>query len=198
LRAITDTTQARIFLRTQQMFAFKESQVMKTYSLNALAECLEVDRSTMVRALKNTLPDAEVTDGGPTWKISTAASALEQHRRKTGSSGNAAPNEESVSPGYNPIDPRLQFLYSRLDAADARLTALPTLARRRAFAIRSLRPILDATQRMEQVVGEERNQDPEVAGLFSDSLYTLALRGLEGPCSWTQSETWAAMKDPTD
>ncbi|MGZ3348711.1 MAG: hypothetical protein ACXU89_07175 [Xanthobacteraceae bacterium] len=163
---------------------------MKTYSLNSLAESFEIDRSTMVRALKNTLPDAEVTRGRPTWKISSAARALEQHRRKT---GNSAGNSDSARDGYNPIDPKLQSLYSQLDIAEATLRALQTLAKRRAFAITSLRPIIDAAQRMQHVVGEVNGQDPEVTGLFSDKLYMLALRGLEKPCGWTQSETWNAM-----
>jgi hypothetical protein len=71
-------------------------------------------------------------------------------------------NSDGGSHGYNPIDPTLQLLYSQLDAADATLRALPTLAKRRAFAIKSLRSIIDATQRMEQVVGRENNQDPEL------------------------------------
>ena len=129
---------------------------MKTYSLNSLAESFEIDRSTMVRALKNTLPDAEVTHGRPTWKIATAARALEQHRGKT---GNSAGNSDSASHGYNPIDPKLQSLYLQLDAADATLRALPTLAQRRAAAIESLRPIIDATQRMQRIVGRENHQD---------------------------------------
>ena len=70
---------------------------MQTYSLNALAESFEIDRSTMVRALKNTQPDAEVTSGRPTWKIASAARALESHRRKAGTGiGN------SDSPGPSP------------------------------------------------------------------------------------------------
>jgi hypothetical protein len=168
---------------------------MKTYSLNSLAESFEIDRSTMVRALKNTLPDAEVTPGRPTWKISSAASALEQHRRRT---GNSVGNGDGPRRSYNPIDPRLQSLYSQLHTAEATLRALPTLAKRRAAAIKSLRPIIDATQRMQQIVGKSNGQDPEIAGLISDDLYMLALRGLEEPCQWTMSETWAAMSVETD
>jgi hypothetical protein len=168
---------------------------MKTYSLNSLAESFEIDRSTMVRALKSTHPDAEVTNGRPTWKIASAARALDQHRRKTGISVGAS---DSTSHGHNPIDSKLQSLYSQLDAADATLRALPTLAKRRAFAIKSLPPIIDEMQRMLKLVGSANGQDPEFTGLISDKLFMLALRGLEKPCEWTQGETWNAMNIETD
>jgi hypothetical protein len=38
----------------------------------------------------------------------------------------------------------------------------------------------------------------KTAGLVSDKLYMLALRGLEEPCGWTRSETWAAMSVEAD
>jgi hypothetical protein len=104
------------------------------------------------------------------WKIASVARTSEQHRHKT---RNSAGNNNRASHGYNPIDPKLQSLYSQLDAADATLRALRTLAKRRVFAIKSLRPTIDATQRMEQFVGRE---DPEVTGLFSDKLYMSMLR----------------------
>jgi hypothetical protein len=168
---------------------------MKTYSLNSLAESFEIDRSTMVRALKNTQPDAEVTRGRPTWKIASAACALDQHRRKA---GNSPGKSDSANHRYNAIDPKLQSLYSQLDAADATLRALPTIAKRRAFAIKSLRPMIDEMQRMLKIVGSANDQDPEFTGLISDKLFMLALRGLEKPCDWTQSETWDAMNVETD
>jgi len=58
---------------------------MQTYTLNRAAEMLEVDRSTMVRALKNTPPDAE-KGKRQSFKISTAARALERHRAAVGTS----------------------------------------------------------------------------------------------------------------
>jgi hypothetical protein len=120
---------------------------------------------------------------------------LEQHRQKT---GNSVGNSDSAGHGYNPIDTKLQSLYSHLDAADAMLRALPKLAKRQAFAIKSLRPIIDETQRMLKIVGDANGQDPEFTGLISDKLFMLALRGLEKPCEWTQSETWDAMNIETD
>ena len=164
---------------------------MKTFSLNSLAESFEVDRSTMVRALKNTQPDAEVTRGRPMWKIASAARALEEHRRKTG-------NSDSAGRGHNPTDEKLRSFYSQLHAAEATLRDLPTSAKRRAFAIESLRPIIESTQRMQRIVGAANNQEPVFTGLLIDEMYMLTLRGLEEPCGWTQSETWAAMNIETD
>jgi hypothetical protein len=161
---------------------------MKTYSLNALAEAFECDRGTMVRALRDVPADSEITPGRLTWKISTAGRAFEAHRRRTGNG-----TDDSSSLDFNPIDSRLQILYSQFDAADAMMRTLTTLVERRAFAINTLRPIIDATQRMQLVVGSANKQDPEITGLFSDKLYMLSLRGLEEPCGWAQSETWDAM-----
>ena len=55
---------------------------MQTHSVNSLAEQFEVDRGTMVKALKSVSPDLEKTRGRPTYKISTAARALEAHQKK--------------------------------------------------------------------------------------------------------------------
>jgi hypothetical protein len=165
---------------------------MQTYSLNSLAESFEIDRSTMVRALKNTLPDAEVTHGRPTWKIASAARALEQHRRKT---GNSVGNSDSAG---HPLDSKLRSLFSQLHSAEATLRKLPTLAKRRDFAIGSLSRIIDATQQMQHIVGAANNQDPVFTGLLGDEMYMLTLRGIEEPCGWTRSETWAAMNVEPD
>jgi hypothetical protein len=159
---------------------------VQTYSVNSLAEQFEIDRGTMVRALKNVLPDAEVTGGRPTYKIATASRALEAHHRSTSSPRTKAPT-------HNAIDPRLQQLYGAIDQADASMRKLKTLPDRRAAAVARLRPILDETQRMQILVGQETGQEPAFTGLLSDKLYMLALRGLEAPCQWNQDETWAAM-----
>ena len=162
---------------------------MQTHSTNSLAEMFEVDRGTIVKALRNVPPDSEKTKGRPTFKISTAARALEAHR-----SGNAIGNRKD----RGSVDPRMRILYSELDAADAAMRELPTLAKRRAFAVKSLRPITDQMQRMIMVVGGLNGEDPAFTGLKSDDLYRMALRGLEGPCQWTMDEAWTAMNIEAD
>ena len=154
---------------------------MQTHSTNSLAEMFEVDRGTIVKALRNVPPDSEKTKGRPTFKISTAARALETHRRNSG--GNNAVGKRS---DYGSVDPRMRILYSELDAAEAAMRELPTLAKRRAFAKKTLRPIIDQMQRMFIVVGGLNGEDPVFTGLKSDDLYRLA--GSKAPANgrWTK------------
>jgi hypothetical protein len=97
---------------------------MKTFSANALAEHFEIERKTMVRALRTQSPDAELTAGRPTWKISSAATALERHRRRMDGGGN----------GSGRTDPALDVLTDEHFAAEARMRGLPMLAERREAA----------------------------------------------------------------
>jgi hypothetical protein len=91
---------------------------MQTFPLNALAEQFEVDRSTMVRAMRGVPPDLVKRGNRPTWKTATAARALEAHRAKTN--------------GGNGPDPTLTALYVQFDDAEKAMRALPTLDERRA------------------------------------------------------------------
>jgi hypothetical protein len=163
---------------------------MRTHTTNHLAEEFECDRSTMARALRNVPPDAEKIPGKPTYKVSTAALALEAHRRRTAKSSGRKADERG---GYNDPDPRLQRLYDDFDAADKAMRKLPTLAKRRAAVVGTIRPIIDATQKMLFTVGKDIGQDPDMTGFVADKLYLLALRGCESPCSWSHEESWSAM-----
>jgi hypothetical protein len=164
---------------------------MQTHSTNSLAEMFEVDRATIVKALRNVPPDSEKTKGRPTFKVSTAARALDAHRRN---SGNAIGNRKD----HGSVDPRTAIIYSELDAAEAAMRELSTLAKRRVLAVNTLRPIIDQMQRMFIVVGGLNGEDTSFTGLKSDDLYRLALRGLENPCQWSTNETWTAMNAETD
>jgi hypothetical protein len=94
---------------------------MQVFSLNNLAEQFEVDRSTMVRAMRG-VPADEVRSGNrPAWKIGTAAKALEVHRRKRG---------DDVSNSSVLID-RIEADFETLDKGFAQLLAEPDLERRR-------------------------------------------------------------------
>jgi hypothetical protein len=59
---------------------------VKTFSANAIAETFERDRGVVVRALRDTRPDAMVA-GKPQWKVATASRALERHNRANGGGG---------------------------------------------------------------------------------------------------------------
>jgi hypothetical protein len=97
---------------------------MQTFSLNALAESFEVDRSTMVRAMRGVAPDLVKSGNRPTWKTATAARALEARRRKqdSGNSG-AGPTHQFAN--------QIEAEFETFDAGFTRLKAEPDLERRR-------------------------------------------------------------------
>jgi hypothetical protein len=81
------------------------------------------DRGVVVRALRNTKPDAMVF-GKPQWKVATATRALERHNRGGGGDGLSPPE------------------YAAFDRAYEEMKALPTLAARRRDAVK-LVPLID-------------------------------------------------------
>jgi hypothetical protein len=100
---------------------------METFALNRLAEAFEVDRSTMVRAMRHVPPDLVKPGNRPTWKTSTAARALERHRQK-----NDGGNGRGLSyPGLPQLIDKIESDFNAFDAGFAKLEAEPDLARRR-------------------------------------------------------------------
>jgi hypothetical protein len=156
---------------------------METFALNRLAESFEVDRSTMVRAMRNVPPDLVKPGNRPTWKTSTAARALERHRRN---------NDGGASGVSGQIDPQLAALYARFDDADAALRKLKTVDARRKAAV-EIAPIIAKMDALARKVGLANGNDPELVDLRADKLFLLYLRGFEAPCGWSMDETWAAM-----
>jgi hypothetical protein len=98
---------------------------MQTFPLNALAEQFEVDRSTMVRAMRNVPADLVRPGNRPTWKTATAARALEAHRRKQ-NGGN-----DGTGPTQLALADRIEADFETFDAGFAKLEAEPNLERRR-------------------------------------------------------------------
>jgi hypothetical protein len=98
---------------------------MQTFPLNALAEQFEVDRSTMVRAMRNVPADLVKPGNRPTWKTATAARALEAHRRKqNGGNGGTGPTQLALAD-------RIEADFETFDAGFAKLEGEPDLERRR-------------------------------------------------------------------
>jgi hypothetical protein len=153
---------------------------LQTYPLNALAEQFEVDRSTMVRAMRNVPPDLVKRGNRPTWKTSTAAKALEAHRRKS-SGGN----------GTGP-DPTLTAMFAKYDQLEAAMRALPTLEARRQAA-RDMAPFIAELDEASRRIGIRNGQDEELVHLRADAMYQLYLRGIEGPCEWTHEQAFEVM-----
>jgi hypothetical protein len=162
---------------------------MQTYSVNSLAEQFEIDRGTMVRALKNVAADAEKTPGRPTFKISTASRALEAHRRSIGRI--PARSNERIAVN-NEIDLRLQRHYDTFDQADASMRQLKTVDARRQAAI-GMGPQIAQMDALQRRISLENGIDQELTDLRCDRLFFLYLRGFETPCSWSMSEVWDAV-----
>jgi hypothetical protein len=167
---------------------------MQTFSVNSLAEQFEVDRGSLVKALRSTPPDAQATKGRATWKVSTAAAALEAHRRNIGLVGSRRSRGYSSGGHVNDDwqDPILVRLYSEQDSADQALRKLKTLAERRKAAIAMI-PLITRVDAATRERGKANGGDPDAVDMRADILYQMQLRGLETPCDWTHEATWAAM-----
>jgi hypothetical protein len=151
-----------------------------THTAHALSELLETDRSTMIRCLRSVPPDAQ-TGGKPTWKVSTAAKALEAHHRKS-EGGNSSGG----------TDPALMAMFERLDAAEDAVAKKPTLDKRRQAA-RELAPLIDEMERAVTEHGRRVGIDPELTAERIGHMRLLHARGLEASCSWSFGEALGAI-----
>jgi hypothetical protein len=159
---------------------------MQTFTVNRISEMLEIDRGTAVRMLKNVPPDAQKTKGRPTFKISTAAKALEVHRRNVGT-GNGGGGQQVR--GGSGVPPALRTLYDKRDQMEADMAALPTLKERReaAGALISFTVEVDKATRANALFN---GQDSDIVHLRADSILQLYARCIEGPCEWSHDEVW--------
>lgn len=153
---------------------------MQTFALNALAEQFEVDRSTMVRAMRNVPADLVKRGNRPTWKTATAARALEAHRAKTNGGGNG---------GGSLTNPALDMLIDDHFAAEAAMRALPTLDERREAA-RAMIPEIIKMDKVTRQIGIANGQDSELVHLRADQMLRLYARGIEGPTEWPHHDVW--------
>jgi hypothetical protein len=164
---------------------------MQTFSLNSLSESFECDRGTLVKALRNIPADFEKSKTRPEWKISTAAQALEAHRRSTGRADRHRTGGSKREHTDGTIDPRLQRHYDAFDQADASMRRLKTVEARRQAAI-GMGPQIAKMDALQRQISLDNGTDVELTELRSDRLFFLYLRGLEGPCDWSMSEVWTA------
>jgi hypothetical protein len=153
---------------------------LKTFSVNAIAELLERDRATVIRALRETPPDA-VEKRQPRWKMATAVAALERHSRV---------HDGDNSGGIDPPE------YARFDKAYQAAKELPTLAKRRAAAVKTI-PLLNAMIAALRQRGREFGEDPEVTDMRADRVYQLAMVGYRAPCEWDHDQVWSNLSIDT-
>jgi hypothetical protein len=167
---------------------------MKTFGAFALSDFFEVDRSTIVRALRRTPRDAGRGDK-PAWKVSTAAAALQEHRCRNGTGSKGTGHHHSYS--YGEPDPALTAAFDRFDATYKSMCALKTLAARRKAAI-AMAPLLAETSNMTRKVGRANGNGAELSDLRADELHRLYVRGFEGPCQWVFDEAWQQLHPGED
>lgn len=168
------------------MFPYRDDKGtfdMETFTANKISEMLERDRATVLRALNNTPPDAEVR-GKPQWKISTASAAMSTHLQR-GGSGNGRTQYAAGN-----VDPRLQREYDTYEQADAAMRQLKTVEARRKAAI-AMGPQIARMDELQRRISIAGNHNDELVELKADRLFMLYLRGIEGPCAWSASEVWS-------
>jgi hypothetical protein len=164
---------------------------MKTHSINSLSLELEVDRSTLVRALRDIEPDAGSETSRPTYKILTAVNALAAQRAKNP----RADGRQQFNMGTgdaNWRDPLLMQLFEQQDQAEANMAAQPTLEGRRKAAV-AMVPLLGRVYAAIRERGRLNGLDPDATDYRSDHLYLVGLRAFEKPCKWSEAETRSAM-----
>jgi hypothetical protein len=147
---------------------------MQTYSINAVSLMLENDRRTVTKAMLGVPPDEKV-NGQPRWRLRKIVDALAQHERSAASAGG--------NTGNTPAQ------YAAFDRAYDQMKALPTLAKRRAAAVKLVPVIADMIEAL-RAHGLASGENPDVTGMRGDRVYQLALAGFQGPCSWTHDQTW--------
>jgi hypothetical protein len=157
---------------------------MKLFSAFAAAEMLERDRQTIVRALRNVPPDGEEGQQ-PRWKLATIVTALDRHSR---------PHNVANASG---ADPELIAIFRNFDEMCDAMTVLPTLAERRAAALK-LAPEIAAVDRTSRQRARANGVDAELADLRADQLFRLYLRRFEKPCNWTDTECWENLDATAD
>jgi hypothetical protein len=153
---------------------------LKPFSLNAIAELLERDRATIVRALRDVPADA-LEKRQPRWRMATAVAALERRNRADG---------DDIAGG---TDPALAAAYAKLDAAIVAMEAAPSLKDRRSMAVTVVKPLLATTDRMLRAAGRAAGQDDELVSLRADHLGRVMLRTFEHPCRWSFDEALNAV-----
>lgn len=146
---------------------------MQTYSINAASLMLEKDRRTLVKAMQGVAADEKV-NGQPRWRLRKIVDSLAAHERPAAGSANT---------GSNPLE------YAAFDRAYDEMKALPTLAKRRAAAVK-LVPMIDNMMTAVRAHGLANGEDPFVTGLRSDRIYQLTLIGFKMPCEWTHEQAW--------
>jgi hypothetical protein len=171
---------------------------MKTFSANAIADLLERDRATVVRALRNVPHDA-VERKQPRWKMTTALAALDRlpgsHNAKSHHRRN-----DGIVVHHNWLDPdnwrdsRIAAAVAEYNKTFAEMKAIEDIKQRRAFAIAKLAPLIDSHDKNfrhwetdNPAPGRFWNDTDSVSARVS-LLWTQQIETVAAVCGWTDDE----------
>ena len=166
---------------------------MKTFSANAIAEMLERDRATVVRALRNTPPDATERKQ-PRWKMSTAVAAVdalpgtnyEKPRRRT---------THSTGDGW--VDERIRKAYDSVLEMYDELAAIDDLGQRRTAA-KKWGPAIQSNNINLRLWNVENGHSEELAEHRAECLWHMSINFVRRLCEWSDEEAHDELVIPND
>jgi hypothetical protein len=169
---------------------------MKTFSANAIADLLERDRATIVRALRDTPPDGKER-GQPRWKMTTALDALDQlpgsHNARTSPQRRA---NNRTDDGWR--DPRITKAYDGVLEWYDELQAIDGLEQRRAAAKEKVGPLIAYNNEHLRDWNIENGHSEELAGHRAECLWKMSLNFARILCEWTDEEVYDELVIPHD
>lgn len=149
-------------------------------SVNAASEMLERTRRTVKRALRHVPPDSHER-GQPRWRLPAIIEALE--------SSGAPMTQPRCFGNVDHSADRCDALFAQFDAAFDKLKALPTLAARRAAAIK-LYPMIEEAISAMRARDTADGLNADHVSLRGDRVFQLLMIGFESPCNWSRDEVW--------
>jgi hypothetical protein len=149
---------------------------MYEFSLNKLAGMLDVDRATLLRALKDTPADAG-SERKPLFRVSTAIKALDHHRGKPD-------RRRKPDNGGGEVTLDLATRFAKLDQLRERVEQAPTIREARRIMRTEFFPTLAETNRAMREHAEMVGEDGRLTGLRVAEHERIQIVTLREPCRW--------------
>jgi hypothetical protein len=172
------------------------------FSINAASETLERDRRTVKKALRHVKPD-KLVNKQPRWRLKTILDALSE-----------LPGSHNANVSLQPVvhhdwlnstnwrDPRIVAALVEFNRTFAEMKAISDMAKRRAFAIAKLGPLIafhDKNFRKWETdnpaPGRFANDDVSV-GCRVSLLWTQQREAVESACSWNYEQCYEFLIEP--
>jgi hypothetical protein len=152
---------------------------MDEFSINRLASMLDVDRQTLVRALKDTPPDAG-SERKPLFRVSTAVGAMDHHWGK--------PDRRRKENGGGAVNYDLARMYLRLDDLRDRVEGAETVEERRRLMREQFFGLLAETTAAMRADSKQNGEDERCGGLRIAEHERIQLVTLRHCCEWNSDE----------